>query len=871
MKRLVPLLFIFLSVSIFAGNSDSSRFYAYHTKVRHTATDYFGQYADLIVVLDDGRQLEFTRQTQYRPRWVTPEGSYMVDRFFPNKDADPNLDYTYVRLLEESSEKIVVQWRYFPNLDEIEKANDKLNPTTIKGFTSIVHEIFTIYPDGTVKRKIKDARGSRYETWQSRDYAHRQTFHLTDGGIEHGPVRYGQLTREPLPTTNDKRPVITADQLAEPVVSYRFDEGGNGFPMELHEAAKQEFAYSTWESVKGDFADVSGHMTVYRKGVSGTALGFDGYYTGVTHPVDVQNTGQSLAMEAWLALDVYPFNEAPVIHKSRRFGDKGYYLGVDAYGKLFLRVNGRTVRSSPKLPLYRWKHVAASIDENTATLYLDGQKVGSVDYEGEPGGVDSPLTLGLNTEEKRCTDYVRGHPQNIPFIYGIQGMMDEVKVYDEPFTGQQVRAHYQAFLPENRRSPLKKAVLPGKVGEARHFGAHYETLDFHALWDKMWRVTDHSDIVVKFDNSPASVIYWRGTNYAANWVTDNNRWMADQSSEIFTRHGCSEHMSDKQCRHSYARIIENNNARVVVHWRYPCVDVGYYCTDRKNYTDEYHTIYPDGTAIRKVVFNNTTREAPGFQDVQYFTNPGETALDVIDMQAVTVANTQGETDELVWEKPNKNPQTDLEDATIQYMNTKSEWKVYALYPEEGYGSWGRHEQSQYTDDPFAGPWNHWPVSVVPSDGRYAVEDDRVTHFALGAGNAGEKNIVHYGFTNHKVESLVSPARYWQDAPEVTNVQGGRSRGFRQAEKAYVFVKDRAGNQLSFTIQADESSPFVHPAFVIHNRRADNLTFHSEGQVIEEGKKLRTGTEYNREGKPKTIVWWKKQGDEPVSVKLQWDQ
>ena len=56
-------------------------FYAYHTKRVHSATDYFGKYADLIVVLGKGRQLEFTRHTRYLPRWVTPEGSYLLDDF----------------------------------------------------------------------------------------------------------------------------------------------------------------------------------------------------------------------------------------------------------------------------------------------------------------------------------------------------------------------------------------------------------------------------------------------------------------------------------------------------------------------------------------------------------------------------------------------------------------------------------------------------------------------------------------------------------------------------------------------------------------------------------------------------------------------
>jgi hypothetical protein len=147
------------------------------------------------------------------------------------------------------------------------------------------------------------------------------------------------------------------------------------------------------------------------------------------------------------------------------------------------------------------------------------------------------------------------------------------------------------------------------------------------------------------------------------------------------------------------------------------VDVGYVCTDRRNWSDEYHTIYPDGTAVRNVVYNNS--RPPGFQDIQFFTNPGEEALDVVHMNAMTVANLEGQTLELVWEMPNRNPDQHLENATIEWLNSKSKWKVYTVFQGPGISTWGQHEQSRYTSDPFAGPWNHWPVSMVPSDGRYA--------------------------------------------------------------------------------------------------------------------------------------------------------
>jgi len=44
---------------------------------------------------------------------------------------------------------------------------------------------------------------------------------------------------------------------------------------------------------------------------------------------------------------------------------------------------------------------------------------------------DAEMYIGLNTDEERCTDYVRTPDQNLLFIYGLQGLMDEVTIYDK--------------------------------------------------------------------------------------------------------------------------------------------------------------------------------------------------------------------------------------------------------------------------------------------------------------------------------------------------------------------------------------------------------------------------------------------------------
>ncbi|MHC4467556.1 MAG: hypothetical protein ACYSYW_13545 [Planctomycetota bacterium] len=170
-------------------------------------------------------------------------------------------------------------------------------------------------------------------------------------------------------------------------------------------------------------------------------------------------------------------------------------------------------------------------------------------------------------------------------------------------------------------------------------------MKYHELWDNLWRSSDWPDIVVKFDTKPVSVVYWRGSNYGPGWVTENNKWMSDQSCEVGTWCGCSEHMSDKENRHAHVRMIENTDARVVVHWRYASVGVMYNFPNAYAWADEYHTIYPDGFALRYVTYHDGM---PGWQDVQFFIEPGQVESDVINAQALTVANLDGETYEMDW-------------------------------------------------------------------------------------------------------------------------------------------------------------------------------------------------------------------------------
>ena len=833
-------------------------FYAFHTDLKHDGKAH-DKYKDLVVVLDKGKWLEFSRNSAYRPLWHTASGTYPVDEFYPDRDLDTHLEYTYVRLIESTPEKIIVHWSYIPDIERINAINESLDPVDIYGFRAAVHELFTIYPDGKLKREMRNASGTRLVDWLDPETVTRQEILLTDKGIEHGEIEWGKKGPGLTSKGIEGNPVIPTGHMDALLGSWTFDEG-----MEEHKDRVTEHVSETSCSIEGG-------MTLFKKGVSGTALAFDGYYTGVRIPSGTVLPGNpgSLTAEAWVALDAYPYNEAAVVHRSSEFGQSGFYLGIDPYGYVIFRVDGNEVRSSSRLIYTEWAHIAGIFTPGKLAIAINGKVENAVDIDIEFISLpDTDLLIGRNNEKERCSDYVREFDQNITFLYSIQGLIDEVRLYGDALSGKQLAANHSVFQPADPVSDLALGVLPGEQGVAGSFGATYRSLEFGELWDGLWRTPGNDEVVVKFDNLPTSVIFWKGTNYAANWVTDNNRWFADQSSEIWGPHGCSEHMADKQNRMCYARIIENSPARVVIHWRYPCVDVGYVRESERNWSDEYHTIYPDGTGIRKVYWNGNPNDPPGFQDIQLLTNPGESALDVVNLQALSIANRKGEVQDLTWSPPNHIPENTLEDADIELINTKSQYKVFLAFLGACFTPWGEVEQSSYTGDPFAGPWNHWPMHIVPSDGRFAVDNDRVTHFALAANDCAPEyeSLTMYGFTDNKIDAIIPIARSWQTPPEVMDVSGAESQGFSRVYKSFEF--ELTDGPVSFTINGSEEQQVINPCFVVRHWNNDNIAHVTiNGTRVEDGSSMRQGIIRDVDGTQTLVIWTEFESKIPVLVEI----
>ena len=172
---------------------------------------------------------------------------------------------------------------------------------------------------------------------------------------------------------------------------------------------------------------------------------------------------------------------------------------------------------------------------------------------------------------------------------------------------------------------------------------------YYESWDAPWAINENADIVVQFDETDCKFVFWHGTSYIPCWVTENNIWFNNGFNEGWNDHGSCEPMSDKKAKYSSVKIVESNDARVVVQWRYALVDVlGTFAfedpiTGWGDWTNETFTIYPDMVGVREdMLLSNAPNAAHEWQESMMVLAPGERPSDVLNFEALSLANIKGE-------------------------------------------------------------------------------------------------------------------------------------------------------------------------------------------------------------------------------------
>ena len=664
------------------------------------------------------------------------------------------------------------------------------------------------------------------------------------------------------------------------VYMWLFDEGvaGHQFSTEFDTENywRQEYKTNFYQDTfKGNFH--------YVEGVSGMAGKFDGLTTRIVRTaIKVPDLSRGFTIEGWIA--PHATRQAVIMSQEKDY-EQGFIFGLFR-GRLGIQMaveNGEWLEclSDVSVPALEWSHVAVTFEPGTAVrLFLNSKRVGNrpLDIGRMAAARTEDLLIGMSPRKdlndvNRIQATSRGF-----FISGFRlgqtplseekkpvythmafdGLMDELRLYGQALNAEDIRDLYEEHTPRVRQ-PLSRRMRPtGPPVDNPRFGASYGRLWSNDAYDSVQRIGGFADVLVRFDLAPIRLKFSHQNTYIPVWITENDKMMGDQGVEINGVNGWYEVMMDKQRRYAHVRILENNDARVVVHWRYALCD-RFYDIARPNeitgwgdWTDEYFTIYPDGVAARHWVYWTSTfgEDYLQFQESILHPQPGDLPEDLLKTEALTLANMKGETHTYSWEKgiPPFFPKPEA--ANIQLINMKSEYKPYIIFEP---GSqidkyiWGRRRGGE-THLPSGPLTSGLPVI---SKGK-----DRNSYVATAL----------CGMTSDPITSLVPLAKSWDSPPELKVMGAGAQGVYDKAQRAYV-INAETVTTLKLELASTKESPLVNPAFVINGWHDSNVEISVNGARKTPGKELRLDTENTFEG-ANLIIWLKMESSEPMVITLQ---
>jgi hypothetical protein len=167
----------------------------------------------------------------------------------------------------------------------------------------------------------------------------------------------------------------------------------------------------------------------------GSALEFTANgYLRVEGGGSINLVGEQVTIAAW----IFRAEQKPGVIVSRRAtagARELYRVEIGSDNQLRLLLNDRPgvrldVRSTAKLPVARWTHVAVTSDRSDVRLYVDGQPASAVPY-GVPIAPDvSPLLIGAASGETATAQPTGYWP----------GRLDDVLVYGRALTDPEIAA-----------------------------------------------------------------------------------------------------------------------------------------------------------------------------------------------------------------------------------------------------------------------------------------------------------------------------------------------------------------------------------------------------------------------------------------------
>jgi len=845
------------------------------------------EYADVVVRFGEGNDaIVFGRETSYLPVWYGGERPVKFRELVvrhgdgPWPRADRVNRHARARIIERGPDRVVIHWRYLPKVT-------RPLPGDLPDQTRFVDEYFLIRPDRTVIRAVLEGKPT-YEAWRDAAPGALSRCKLGERGVDQLPARDGDaklmldvMNLQPLPPVKPAAIRKMPADLPKPIVELTFDE-----------AKGRTVGDTAW----GRRFAVSGHSALWRTGVSGTALEFDGWTTKVRGDGDLsKRLKDQMTLDFHLAIAAYPWTECSLIEQLERDDEdrpaRGLLVQMDRDGRVAVALKtgtgGGWMRlATEPIPRHQWTRITAAIDTTKpegSVLYVNGSQVAQARTGGTTHLVaGKPLVIGAGGMYKPTRP--RGFDERYHFTF--DGLVDELRIYDKALTSEQVEQGARAFGGEPGKpmpTDVTRYGFPTDFAKTREFGAHYCHMNFHPSWDRMFRMGGQPDIVVTFDKHPVRYVLWHGVGYIPMLVNDNGFWYSNEFNETWGRGGCYEPMSDKRVVYGRVHILEQSPARVVLKWRYPLSDVHYEIHgERTEWPDSnwgkwatwYLTVYPDGSMVKRMRVYSGRACRLEWHESMGIMAPNQKPEDILATKpALTLVTDGGEVRKYDWiDVPPTN--VNYDSTVVHVVNMVGDYDPFSIQRILG-GDVYKSNNRGTGYSPFPS-WNHWPVAQLPSDRFDTSHPHRAAHSSVthirweDSTPFGEKGLyveklLMEGMTNRPAEQLLPLAKSWL-APAPAKPAAGVTAAYDAAQRAYVLTREGGKvRTLGVALAGSKDSPLVNPVIVVPNWSSDKT-----GKVSVSGAKaaeVRQGVVRRPNGVNALVVWMELAAETPVKVAI----
>lgn len=283
-------------------------------------------------------------------------------------------------------------------------------------------------------------------------------------------------------------------QLGDLIAYWPFDEGQGNITKDTVSGLEDKIEFALQ---KGRFQPPQN--PIWRNGISGSALLFDGYSTYIRRPAEeVQPSKEGFSLSVWVAPRTYDYGAdnrlAAIVNQHHRERAEGYLLGISRHGawSLQLGLDGQwtEIWSNERIiTLNSWSFVVAVYDREASELklYLNGEEAASKQVSGSPALIPSSedLLVGRNNQGVILAEsFIMNH---------FNGLMDELMIHNRALDGDEIALAYREFLePHEGHLPV---LFPEDVAYPRAlYSGDRHRPQFHLNSPGHWMNEPHGPI-----------------------------------------------------------------------------------------------------------------------------------------------------------------------------------------------------------------------------------------------------------------------------------------------------------------------------------------------------------------------------------------